>query len=57
MSQNADAPQHLLNLVDRLGGVNLYFHASGIGFINSQLDAGFGNGHSEYECLGFYQND
>jgi NADP-dependent 3-hydroxy acid dehydrogenase YdfG len=50
---NADAPQHLLNLVDRLGGVNLYFHASGIGFINSQLDADLEMATANTNVLGF----
>jgi NADP-dependent 3-hydroxy acid dehydrogenase YdfG len=27
-----DADQRLLALIDRLGGIDLYFHASGIGF-------------------------
>ena len=33
-----DAPQRLLELIDRMGGVDLYFHASGIGKQNMQLD-------------------
>lgn len=33
-----EAPQKLLNLIDRLGGVHLYFHASGVGKINMKLD-------------------
>ena len=33
-----DAPQRLLELIDRMGGIDLYFHASGIGKQNMQLD-------------------
>jgi NADP-dependent 3-hydroxy acid dehydrogenase YdfG len=34
-----DAPRLLLELIDRLGGVGLYFHASGVGKQNMSLDA------------------
>lgn len=33
-----DAPTLLLNLIQRMGGVDLYFHSSGIGFQNPSLD-------------------
>ena len=33
-----DAPQRLLELIDKVGGVDLYFHASGIGKQNMLLD-------------------
>ena len=33
-----DAPQRLLELINRMGGVDLYFHASGIGKQNMLLD-------------------
>ncbi|MCH4147139.1 MAG: SDR family NAD(P)-dependent oxidoreductase [Prevotella sp.] len=33
-----EAPQKLLNLIDRMGGVELYFHASGIGKQNETLE-------------------
>lgn len=33
----ADAGQQLLNLVERLGGMDLYFHASGVGHQNREL--------------------
>ncbi len=33
----ADAPDRLLELVDRLGGMDLFFYSSGIGFQNGQL--------------------
>lgn len=32
-----DAGQRLLNLVERLGGMDLYFHASGVGHQNREL--------------------
>ena len=35
---SADAPERLLRLIDRLGGVDLYFHASGIGKQNRLLE-------------------
>lgn len=34
-----DAPQLLQQLIDDLGGMTLYFHSSGIGWQNNQLDA------------------
>lgn len=34
-----DAPRHLLELIQRLGGVDLYFHASGIGKQNETLQS------------------
>lgn len=33
-----DAPDRLLNLIDQLGGMDLYFHSSGIGWQNNSLD-------------------
>ena len=33
-----DAEQRLLSLIDKTGGMDLYFHASGIGFQNVDLD-------------------
>lgn len=33
-----DAPQLLQQLIDDLGGMKLYFHSSGIGWQNNQLD-------------------
>ena len=33
-----DAVQRLLSLIDKTGGMDLYFHASGIGFQNVDLD-------------------
>ena len=34
-----DAPQQLQALIDRMGGIDLYFHSSGIGYQNPDLDA------------------
>lgn len=33
-----DAPQHLEQLINRLGGMDLYFHASGVGNRNTALN-------------------
>ena len=33
-----DAPIHLLQLIEELGGMDLYFHSSGIGWQNNSLD-------------------
>ena len=35
---SADAPTQLQQLIDKLGGMDLYFHSSGIGWQNNQLD-------------------
>lgn len=35
---HADAPARLNALIDRLGGMDTYFHASGIGYSNPQLE-------------------
>lgn len=35
---DADAPARLQALIDELGGMDLYFHSSGIGFQNATLD-------------------
>ena len=34
----ADAPQKLARLIDQLGGLDLYFHSSGIGYQNKELE-------------------
>ena len=34
----SDAPSRLLKLIDELGGMDLYFHSSGIGWQNNSLD-------------------
>ena len=35
---SAEAPSLLLELIDKLGGIDLYFHSSGIGWQNNSLD-------------------
>lgn len=35
---SAEAPSQLLELIDKLGGMDLYFHSSGIGWQNNSLD-------------------
>lgn len=35
----ADADDRLMRLVDSVGGMDLYFHASGFGHLNKELDA------------------
>ena len=34
----ADAPEKLGSLIEQLGGMDLYFHSSGIGYQNKELD-------------------
>ena len=35
---SAEAPRQLIELIDFLGGINLYFHSSGVGWQNPGLD-------------------
>lgn len=35
---STEAPSQLLELIDKLGGMDLYFHSSGIGWQNNSLD-------------------
>ena len=35
---SAEAPSLLLELIDKLGGMDLYFHSSGIGWQNNSLN-------------------
>lgn len=44
-----DAPQLLLKLIEKLGGIDLYFHSSGIGYQNPSLDM-------EKECATVHTN-
>ena len=48
-----DAGQKLLELVERLGGIDLYFHASGIGHQNRELDENIELQTVETNGLGF----
>ena len=34
-----DAPQALMALIGQMGGIDLYFHAAGVGWQNAALDA------------------
>lgn len=48
-----DAPQHLLSLIDRMGGVHLYFHASGVGYLNPNIDPQKENKTLSTNVIGF----
>lgn len=48
-----DAPQRLLELVDDMGGMNLYFHSSGVGWQNNELQAEKELKTVETNALGF----
>ena len=48
-----DAGERLLNLVERLGGMDLYFHASGIGKQNRVLEEGIELQTMETNAVGF----
>ena len=36
--EQENAPEFLLSLIDRIGGMDLYFHGSGVGWHNEELD-------------------
>ena len=48
-----DAGERLLSLIERLGGMNLYFHASGIGKQNRALEEGIELQTIETNAVGF----
>ena len=48
-----DAGERLLSLIERLGGMNLYFHASGIGKQNRTLEANIELQTIETNAVGF----
>lgn len=48
-----DAPQLLLQLIDRMGGMSLYFHASGIGKQNRPLEPTIETDTVRTNALGF----
>jgi len=48
-----DAPDRLSELIGRLGGIDLYFHAAGIGFRNHFLDPGIEEKTVLTNSLGF----
>ena len=47
-----DAVDGMHNLIDKLGGMDLYFHSSGIGYQNTELDADKELRTIETNCLG-----
>ncbi len=49
----ADAPAQLLQLIAQMGGIDLYFHSSGIGYQNPVLDADKELRTVETNALGF----
>ncbi len=48
-----DAPEQLLQLIEQLGGIDLYFHSSGIGYQNTALDTGKELATVETNAMGF----
>ena len=36
--EKENAPEHLLSLIDKIGGMDLYFHGSGVGWHNGELN-------------------
>ena len=49
----SDAGEQLMSLIDRLGGMDLYFHASGIGKQNRTLESGIELQTMETNAVGF----
>lgn len=47
------APAQLLSLISRFGGIDLYFHASGVGRQNEELDSEIEDGTVNTNVLGF----
>ena len=50
-----DAPQKIMSLIEELGGIDLYFHSSGIGKQNWNLDATIEEATLHTNALGFTQ--
>ncbi|MBR2191762.1 MAG: SDR family NAD(P)-dependent oxidoreductase [Bacteroidaceae bacterium] len=50
-----DAPQKIMSLIEELGGIDLYFHSSGIGKQNWKLDATIEEATLRTNALGFTQ--
>lgn len=48
-----DAPARLLQLIDAMGGIDLYFHSSGIGYQNTALEIDKELATVETNALGF----
>lgn len=52
---SGDAPQRLLTLIKKIGGIDLLFYASGIGKQNTQLDTQTEKDTAEVNVMGFTQ--
>lgn len=50
-----DADQRLLQFIERLGGISLYFHASGIGKQNRTLDPAIELQTADTNAIGFFR--
>lgn len=50
---DVEAPQKLQNLIYRLGGLDLYFHSSGVGAQNKNLDSKIEISTVQTNCLGW----
>lgn len=50
-----DAPAQLRELIDRTGGMDLYFHSSGFGKANLELDTATERQTAQTNCYGFTQ--
>lgn len=50
---SVEAPNQLLNLIEQMGGMDLYFHSSGIGYQNPSLDIEKECSTVETNALGF----
>lgn len=48
-----DAPRRLMELIDRLGGMDLYVHVAGIGYDNPMLDPEREAAITQTNCVGF----
>lgn len=50
---HANAPERLKALIDRLGGMDIYFHSSGIGYENQEMDPNLEAKIVETDTTGF----
>lgn len=51
----SDAPEKLEKLIENLGGMDIYFHSSGVGFQNPNLDASIELKTGQTNVIGFMQ--
>lgn len=51
----SEAPQHLAELIDDMGGMDIYLHVSGIGFQNKELQPQIEIDTVKTNCLGMTQ--